>query len=78
MADLGYLNMFAHDIQRMASFYADLFQLEEIRESRSFFLLTAPGTAVRQTLRGVLANLLDITQLYCEQRRYKYYKNKAS
>ena len=35
MADLGYLNMFAHDIQRMASFYADLFQLEEIRESRS-------------------------------------------
>jgi len=27
MADLGYLNMFAHDIQRMASFYADLFQL---------------------------------------------------
>jgi hypothetical protein len=43
-----------------------------------FFLLTAPGTAVRQTLRGVLANLLDITQLYCERRRYKYYKNKAS
>jgi hypothetical protein len=35
MGDLGYLNMFAHDIQRMASFYADLFQLEEIRESRS-------------------------------------------
>ena len=35
MADLGYLNMFAQDIQKMASFYADLFQLEEIRESRS-------------------------------------------
>jgi predicted enzyme related to lactoylglutathione lyase len=35
MADLGYLNMFAHDIQKMASFYADLFRLEEIRESRS-------------------------------------------
>jgi hypothetical protein len=35
MADLGYLNMFAHDIPKMASFYADLFQLEEIRESRS-------------------------------------------
>jgi Glyoxalase-like domain len=35
MADLGYLNMFAHDIQNQASFYADLFQLEEIRESRS-------------------------------------------
>ena len=35
MADLGYLNMFAHDIQKMARFYADLFQLEEIRESRS-------------------------------------------
>jgi predicted enzyme related to lactoylglutathione lyase len=35
MADLGYLNLFAHDIQKMASFYADLFQLEEIRESRS-------------------------------------------
>ena len=33
MAALGYLNMFAHDIQRMASFYADLFQLEEIREA---------------------------------------------
>ena len=35
MADLGYLNMFARDVQKMASFYADLFQLEEIRESRS-------------------------------------------
>jgi predicted enzyme related to lactoylglutathione lyase len=35
MADLGYLNLFAHDIQKMSSFYADLFQLEEIRESRS-------------------------------------------
>ena len=35
MADLGYLNMFAHDIQKLASFYADLSQLEEIRESRS-------------------------------------------
>jgi hypothetical protein len=28
MADLGYLNMFAHDIQNLASFYADLFQLD--------------------------------------------------
>jgi uncharacterized glyoxalase superfamily protein PhnB len=35
MVDLGYLNMFAHDIQNLAGFYADLFQLEEIRESRS-------------------------------------------
>jgi predicted enzyme related to lactoylglutathione lyase len=35
MADLSYLNIFAHDIEKMASFYADLFQLEEIRESRS-------------------------------------------
>ena len=35
MADLGYLNLFAHDIQKMSSFYADLFELEEIRESRS-------------------------------------------
>jgi predicted enzyme related to lactoylglutathione lyase len=35
MADLGYLNIFARDIQKMADFYADLFQLEEIRESRS-------------------------------------------
>jgi predicted enzyme related to lactoylglutathione lyase len=35
MADLGYLNIFARDIQKMASFYADLFQLEEIGESRS-------------------------------------------
>ena len=35
MADLGYLNMFAQDIQKMASFYADLFRLEEIREPRA-------------------------------------------
>jgi predicted enzyme related to lactoylglutathione lyase len=35
MADLGYLNLFAHDIQKMSSFYTDLFELEEIRESRS-------------------------------------------
>jgi hypothetical protein len=35
MAELGYLNIFARDIQKMADFYADLFQLEEIRESRS-------------------------------------------
>lgn len=35
MADLGYLNLFARDIQKMSSFYADLFELEEIRESRS-------------------------------------------
>ena len=35
MADLGYLNLFTHDIQKMSSFYADLFQLEEICESRS-------------------------------------------
>jgi predicted enzyme related to lactoylglutathione lyase len=35
MADLSYLNIFARDIQKMASFYADLFQLEEIGESRS-------------------------------------------
>lgn len=38
MADLGYLNMFAHDIQNLASFYADVFQLEEIAKAahRSF------------------------------------------
>ena len=35
MAELGYLNMFARDIQKMADFYGELFQLEEIRESRS-------------------------------------------
>lgn len=35
MAELGYLNMFARDIQKMADFYAKLFQFEEIRESRS-------------------------------------------
>jgi predicted enzyme related to lactoylglutathione lyase len=35
MAELGYLNMFARDVQKMADFYGELFQLEEIRESRS-------------------------------------------
>jgi len=35
MAELGYLNIFARDIQKMADFYAELFHLEEIRESRS-------------------------------------------
>ena len=35
MAELGYLNIFAHDIQKLANFYADLFQFQEIRESRS-------------------------------------------
>jgi predicted enzyme related to lactoylglutathione lyase len=35
MAELGYLNIFARDIQKMADFYGELFQLEEIRESRS-------------------------------------------
>ncbi len=35
MAELGYLNLFARDIQKMADFYGELFQLEEIRESRS-------------------------------------------
>jgi len=53
MADLGYLNMFAHDIQRMASFYADLFQLEEIRESRSHRSFEACGPA-----RPILVSML--------------------
>lgn len=35
MADLRYLNIFAHDIVKMANFYADLFKREEIRESRT-------------------------------------------
>lgn len=35
MAELGYLNMFARDVQKMADFYGELFQLEEIRESHS-------------------------------------------
>jgi predicted enzyme related to lactoylglutathione lyase len=35
MAELGYLNIFARDIQKMADFYGELFRLEEIRESRS-------------------------------------------
>jgi predicted enzyme related to lactoylglutathione lyase len=35
MAELGYLNIFARDIQKLADFYGELFQLEEIRESRS-------------------------------------------
>jgi predicted enzyme related to lactoylglutathione lyase len=35
VADLGYVNIFARDIARMANFYADLFRLEEIRESRT-------------------------------------------
>lgn len=30
MAELGYLNMFARDVQKMADFYGELFQLEEI------------------------------------------------
>jgi predicted enzyme related to lactoylglutathione lyase len=35
MAELGYLNIFAHDMVNMANFYANLFNLEEIRESRT-------------------------------------------
>jgi hypothetical protein len=35
MAELGFFNVFARDIQKMADFYGELFQLEEIRESRS-------------------------------------------
>jgi len=35
MATLGYVNIFARDIVAIADFYAGLFGLEEIRESRS-------------------------------------------
>lgn len=35
MAELGYLNIFADDIVRLAAFYAELFGLEEIVASRS-------------------------------------------
>jgi uncharacterized protein (DUF924 family)/predicted enzyme related to lactoylglutathione lyase len=35
MAELGYLNIFAEDIAKLAGFYADLFGLEELVASRS-------------------------------------------
>lgn len=35
MAELGYLNIFANDIVKLAGFYADLFGLEELVASRS-------------------------------------------
>lgn len=35
MAELGYLNIFADDIVKLAGFYADLFGLEELVASRS-------------------------------------------
>jgi predicted enzyme related to lactoylglutathione lyase len=35
MAELGYLNIFAADIAKLAGFYADLFGLEELVASRS-------------------------------------------
>jgi predicted enzyme related to lactoylglutathione lyase len=35
MAELGYLNIFADDIAKLAGFYADVFGLEELVASRS-------------------------------------------
>jgi predicted enzyme related to lactoylglutathione lyase len=35
MAELGYLNIFADDIAKLASFYADVFGLEELVVSRT-------------------------------------------
>jgi predicted enzyme related to lactoylglutathione lyase len=35
MAELGYLNIFANDIAKLAGFYADVFGLEELVASRS-------------------------------------------
>jgi predicted enzyme related to lactoylglutathione lyase len=35
MADLGYINIFARDVVKLAGFYAEVFGLEEIVASRS-------------------------------------------
>jgi predicted enzyme related to lactoylglutathione lyase len=35
LVTLGYINIFARDVVAIADFYADLFGLEEIRESRT-------------------------------------------
>lgn len=35
MAQLGYVNIFAQDVVKLAGFYADVFGLEEIIASRS-------------------------------------------